>query len=187
MKRVFPVLMIIALLLAGCGESEKLKEGLEEARENWAAAQSISFTAAVTAELSGSVFECTLRCSRSGEETVVEVLAPEIIAGISARIGSEGAELEYDGLILALGDAVKGEVSPVNAMPTVLSALLEGHVTGIWRESEGEKALIAAECYVSDSEYVKLWLDENWIPVYSELVSGGKAVVKCTIEEFTEE
>lgn len=187
MKRVLPVLMIIALLLAGCGDSEKLEDELEKARESWSAAECLSLTAAVTAELSGSVFECTLRCSRSGEETVVEVIAPELIAGISARIDADGSELEYDGLILTLGDAMKGEVSPVTAMPTILNALLEGHVTGIWCESEGEKELIAAECYVSDTEYVKLWFDESFVPLCSELVSGGRAVVKCTIQEFTKD
>ena len=42
--------------------------------------------------------------------------------------------------------------------------------------------------YISDSDYAAVWFDrENFIPKHMELVSGGRAVVKCDIESFTEE
>lgn len=98
MRRVIaPVLMIIALLLGGCGESERLEKQLAEAREGWCAAESISVTADVTAELGDSTFKCRLLCTHSSDETVVEVLSPENIAGIRARLKDGETKLEYDG------------------------------------------------------------------------------------------
>lgn len=188
MKRVFPVLMIIALLLAGCGEAAALEKGLAEAREAWAQAESIGFTAEVTAELSDSVFDCSLAVTRSGEETAVEVLAPENIAGIKARLKAGETEIEYDGVILAVGDAALGEISPLAAMPMLMDALLQGHARSIWTESQGEEAFAVAELYVSETEYALLWLQrENFAPRHMELVSEGRAVVKCEIISFTEE
>ncbi len=189
MRRVIvPALMIIALLLGGCGESDKLREELDEARAEWNSEETVSFTANVTAELSGSSFQCTLLCTHSAEETVVEILSPEIIAGIKARLKDGETEIEYDGIILAVGDPMKGEISPLSAMPMIMEALLSGHVTGLWTESEGDTEMVAAEVYISENEYAKLWFDtENYTLIHAELVSGAKAVVKCEIVSFTKE
>ena len=44
MRRVIvPVLMVIALLLGGCGESDKLREKLDEAREEWNSEEMVSY------------------------------------------------------------------------------------------------------------------------------------------------
>lgn len=189
MRRVvIPVLMMIGLLFCGCGEGEKLEKGLEQARVNWAEAESVTITADVTAELTESSFSCNLLCTRSGEETMVEVLSPENIAGIKARLSEDAAEIEYDGLILAVGDAGKGEISPLRALPMLLDALLTGHVRSIWAETEETGQLAAAEIFISETEYARIWFDrENFAPLHAELVSDGRAVVKCEIKSFTEE
>ena len=187
MKRVLPVLMIMAIFLSACGESAALENALGEARERWAQSERVSFTAEVIAEMEQSRFDCSLSVSRCGEETTVEVLAPENLAGIKARLADGETELEYDGLILAVGNGV-GETSPLGAMPLLSDALLDGHVRSLWRESEGERGLAAAEIYVSETDYALVWFEEeNFTPVHMELVSGGKAVVKCKIVSFTEE
>ena len=87
--------------------------------------------------------------------------------------------------MLAIGDEVLGELSPISAMPLVLDALGEGFVDMVWTETQGQTELIAAQCYVSEDEYMKIWFEaENLTPVNAELVSGGKVVVKCRIEDF---
>ena len=185
---IVPVLMIISLLLGGCRENDKLQRELDGAREEWAAANSLSFTASVTAELSDSVFECVLECTKSEETLVVEIKSPENIAGIRARLSEGKTELEYDGLILAVGDPMKGEISPLSAMPIIMQALTEGHAMRIWPERDGEQEMLCAEVYVSESDCAKLWFDrENCNFVHAELVSDGRAVVKCEIVSFTKE
>lgn len=182
------LLMIISLLFCGCGEAQRLEAAFEKARENWQEAKSLSFTAEVTAELYDSVFSCTLLCTYSDGETVVEILSPENIAGIKARLKDGEAQLEYDGLILAIGDPMRGESSPLGAMPLIISALLEGHVTLLWDETQGESRMAAAEIYVDENSSLRLWFDrENFTLLHGELVSGGRAVVKCKISDFTGE
>ncbi len=182
------ILLIISLLLSGCGEAQRLEAAFEKARENWQAAESLCFTAEVTAELYDSVFSCTLLCTHKGGETVVEILSPENISGIRARVKEGEAQLEFDGVILAIGDPLKGEVSPLSTIPLIMSALLEGHVTLLWSEAEDEQVLTVAEIYVDEDSSLRLWFDrENFTLTHGELVSGGRAVVKCKISDFTEE
>lgn len=187
-RTVALILLIISLFLGGCGETKRLEKEFEEARERWRQAESLSFKAEVTAELYDSVFCCTLLCTRKGEETVVEILAPENIAGIKARLRDGETVLEYDGLILAVGDKGKGEISPLAAMPMILSALTEGYVDLLWNEKEEETPLAAVEIYVDENSSLRLWFErENFTLLQGELVSGGRAVVKCKISDFTEE
>jgi len=186
-KRVLPVLMIIALILAGCGEAAALEKGFTETRERWFGAETIAFTAGVSAEFADSRFDCTLKVEKNGEETIVEVVEPENISGIKARLRAGETEIEFDGVVLAVGNAV-GERSPLAAMPLLMDALLQGYPRSMWRESEGEAQYAVAEVYISETDYALLWLDgENFSPVHMELVSGGKAVVKCEILSFTGE
>ncbi len=178
---IVPVLMMI-FLLSGCGEDARLQKEFDEARDKLLAAESVSFTADVTAELADSVFDCTLVCSKAGEETVVELIKPENIAGIKARISEGQTEIEYDSLILALGDPLKGEISPLSAMPMLMDALLEGHAVRLWTERANEREMVVAQVYISENDYAKLWFErENYAFVHAELVSGGRAVVKCEI------
>ena len=89
-------------------------------------------------------------------------------------------------MVLVICDAVLGEVSPVAAMLPLLQAMSDGFVDMVWLETQGQTELIAAQCYVSEDEYMKIWFEaENLIPVNAELVSGGRVVVKCRIEDFT--
>ncbi|MFR3291205.1 MAG: hypothetical protein ACLTSG_13710 [Lachnospiraceae bacterium] len=58
----------------------------------------------------------TLRCVSGAQGSEVEALAPELIAGVRARLDAEGAALEYEGLILDAGEVAEG-LSPVTALP----------------------------------------------------------------------
>ena len=187
-RAILPVLMIIALIMCACGDEAALEKAFLGAREDMAQAERVSFTAEVVAELSDNVFECSLECSREGKESLVEVLKPEEIAGIRARLAEGEREMEFDGLILALPDSDPESVSPLEAMPMLMDAWLDGHLRSVWRESEDGQELAVAEVYVSETEYAIIWMDtENFIPINMELVSGGRTVVKCKIVSFTEE
>ncbi|MBQ8264081.1 MAG: hypothetical protein IJY96_04800 [Oscillospiraceae bacterium] len=186
MKRLLSVLLMTALVLSGCGESVKLRENFEEARGRWCGAEEISFAADMEADLGDSIFSCGVLCTVCGGETVIELTSPENIAGIRARLGDGETRLEYDGLILALGDAGQDGSSPLGAAAVFAESLLEGHLTGIWTEEEG--SLAAADFYVSETEYARLWFErENFVPVHAELVQEGQVVVKCSITNFTKE
>lgn len=189
MRRVIiPALMIMSLLLTGCGETAKLEKQLEDFRAEISEAENISFLAHVCAEMETTQFECVLRVNRQGDVTTIEVVEPELIAGISAQISGDDSALVYDGMILSLGNAMEKAISPIAAMPQIIDAVTKGHVTAIWTEEEGEKALVAAQTYVSDVSYMKLWFEkDSMTPVNAELVVEGAVVVKCRIDDFTKD
>ena len=189
MKRlVVPALMILALLLGGCGKGGGLEKSFEEERIKWSQAKELSFTADIVAELADSSFECTLQCSRDGEGILLEVLKPENISGVKARLNENRAQIEYEGIILAVENESIGETSPVTAAAMIMKALTKSPLTQIWTEKAQERELIVSELYISEREYARLWfLKENFSLVHAELVSDGRAVVKCDIESFTKE
>ncbi len=186
MRRLWAALMITALFLGGCSDEERLQSRLDERRQEIADSEYVGFRADVCVELTDSVFDCVLQVERSDGEIVVEAIEPEIIAGIRARVSDGETAIEYEDLILVIGDTVLGEVSPVAAMLPVLEAMQSSYADMVWAETQGQTGLLAAQCYVSEDEYIRIWFaSENMTPVNAELVSGGRVVVKCRIEDFT--
>lgn len=188
MRRFITALMTCMFLLSACGSGNMQRERLDNAREKIALSKSLCFTADVSVELTDSVFDCTLKVERSGETISVTVLQPEEAAGISAVMSPDGAEIEYGELVLGIGDAVIGERSPIAAMSDIVQAMENGFITMLWSEACGDREFLAAQCYISDDEYVRIWFDEeNMLPLNAELVSGDTVVVKCRIEDITME
>ena len=70
----------------------------------------------------------TLRFDADAEETKVTVLAPELLAGVTAHLAADTLKLEYDGLVLDAG-GTPGGVSAVTCVPLALRAAGEGWLT----------------------------------------------------------
>ncbi len=64
-----------------------------------------SYTAAAAVELADEEEEraLSLRFDADAEETRVTVLAPELLAGVTAHLAADTLKLEYDGLVLDAG------------------------------------------------------------------------------------
>lgn len=178
MKRSVSLLLAISLLVcAGCGARRGLLERVSEKRR--ALETGFSFTAEVRAELSDSIFECVLDCSFENGDTVITVVSPEPLAGITARAEDGELTLSYGSLSLSMG--AEG-LSPVGAMPYITRALTQAQLTEAYTEN-GEAVLHA---YIGEDTYVLLRLDgESLDPVYAELICGGRAVIKCVFSDFT--
>ena len=185
MRRVIVPVLMISLLLGGCGDEAKHEEKIGELRTELAQAAEISFTADITADLGGSDFACRLQCTATGDETEIEVVEPENIAGITARLKAGEASLSYEGVELYIG-ALKGNLSPVSAVPVLLDALKNGYLTQCWREGGEEQTLLAAQVYVDENTSALLYFDEeNMQLLHGELVIDGKTVVQCGISGLT--
>jgi len=184
MRRIFLPALMITLLLTGCGGTAPERK-IERMREVLTAAQEIQMTADVTANLANEVFQCTLRCMATPEQTTVEVAAPETVAGVRAVLDPENMRIEYGDL--SLGVAGNAAVpSPVTALPLLLRTLREGSCLRSWTEWEDDKTLFVREYYVTDDGTLTLWLDSGTLlPLYAEFRQGETTSLRCEIREFT--
>ena len=185
MRRYLLPALMISLLLSGCG-SAGVQRKIAEQNQRFAAAEALSFTADVTANLGAEVFDCTLACAFAGEAVTVEVLAPESVAGIRARVEDGSVALEYEGLSLGVGTAGLDDITPVGAGPLLIQALRSGFLQRCWTERDGDRALLVAQVYDSDLAALTLRYDgETLTPLHWEVSQDGAVVLRCEIRDFT--
>lgn len=185
MRRFIVPALMISLLLSACG-SGAVQRKVAEQRERFAAAEEIVFTADITANLGKEVFQCTLSCAASPEIVTMEVVAPESVAGVRARLENGEAALEYEGISLGIGTAGLDSITPVSAVPLLMSALRSGFMQRCWMERDGEETLVAEEVYVTDEAALTVWYNESdMAPVACEFSQEGRVILRCEIRGFT--
>ena len=133
----------------------------------------------------------TLRCSYTPEESTVEVLAPEDLAGISATLTGEALTLQYDGILLDAGTYSGTEISPMWAVPSMLRAMGQGYPLETGREALGETECLRVTFEMTSSDggkqYTAVWFDENGIPLQGEITLGETVVYTAVLTQFTAE
>ena len=134
MKRVRKLLscvLMMTLLLAACapagGETpETAALALRDTYRNLAGWTS---NLDVTVEVGDKVFDFTLDASwQKDGETVLTLTAPELLAGITARIKDGETVLEYDGAGLSLGLLDGRGLTAVSAVPWVMEQIAGGYM-----------------------------------------------------------
>ena len=181
---ILPALMI-SLLLGGCGGAGAEQRKVEELREKAAAAEEITFTADVTANLGSEVFDCTLRCDAGPESVTAEVISPESVAGVRARTENGGITLEFEDVSLGIGSTDPDDPAPLSVPALLVTALRSGFLQRCWTEREESRELIAAEIYATDAAALTVWFDRlDMTPLYCELSRAGEMVFSCEIRDF---
>lgn len=182
-RRMLAALMTALLLvpLAACG-GDAAEQAVEALRASMAEGQA-ELTARVTAwGEDGARTEYTLRCVSSAQGSEVEALAPELIAGVRARLDADGSALEYEGLILDAGELAEG-LSPVTALPKLCEAIRGACVELAWTEGGESVASLVPE----DGLGLTLRLDSSGAPVSAEFTSreSGRTLLTCAIDRFS--
>lgn len=179
MKRLcLPFVLALCLLLSGCGSG--VKKQYEQFSTALVQRDSLSFTARLRAEYEDKTAEFTLKYARDESGQTVTVTEPEIIAGISARIAGDGTALVYDGMILDTGELDAYGLTPMSALPVLVSAMESGHLES-FRKEDG---LLVLELVPEEHLAVTVWFDEEMRPLKAELVSEGQLRVACAIENW---
>lgn len=187
MRRLFMiVLMINLILLCGCGSGAAEDEtGLQLLRARLDNCAALSFQADLTADDGTYISEYTLRCSLAGDEMHIELLAPQLLAGVRARLREKSAALEFDGLLLDAGVLNDDGLSPIAAPATIVDALGQGAITQLRREKLAQQETVAFRVTCSENLFVDFWLDaQSFIPLRAELLSGERVAVACAISDW---
>ena len=122
---------MMTLLLSGCkGQGGNTPEEAALAlRDTYANLAGWSSAVDVTAEVGDKVFDFTLDAAwQKDGETVLTITAPELLAGITARIADGETVLEYDGAGLSLGLLDGRGLTAVSVVPWVMEQIAGGYM-----------------------------------------------------------
>lgn len=198
MRRRLCALMMMLPLLAGCGAGEKQDYSADELaltiRGEYLAMTACSAVMEVTADYGQRVYEYTLAVQwQKGGETVLTVLAPESIAGITARLRSGTGRLEYDGASLETGELGTEGLSPMEVVPAAMEQIISGFMAQCAMETVDDRPMLWFCCRDpeaspgSGTEYA-FWFDaRSHTLTRAEVCSDGYTVMGCTFTDFAKE
>lgn len=186
-------MMTLALLTAcgGTAAGDPAEELALAVRGEYLAMERCAAEVAVTADYGQRVYEFLLSAAVDGEETVLTLREPELAAGLTARIGEEGGALEYDGLALDTGPLDGDGLSPVSALPALLSAARSEYMAECALERTGDSELLRVLCADPEAapgtgRETTLWFDpETYALVQGEISVDGYRVIQCRLSGFT--
>ena len=188
---LFALMMTLCLSLTGCGGETAEKQETEELQMKFQNLSAATVEAELTCHYGDEVRTYTLRCSYTPEESTVEVLAPEDLAGISATLAGEALTLQYDGILLDAGTYSGTEISPMWAVPSMLRAMGQGYPLETGREALGETECLRVTFEMTSSDggkqYTAVWFDENGIPLQGEITLEETVVYTAVLTQFTAE
>ena len=177
-KAILPLLLVLCLPLGGCANKNEAE--FREFSSELRGRSDLSVTAEVRAEFDDRSCTFTLRCVEDGEGgCTVEVLEPELIRGVKARMSAGGTKLVYEDVAVDTGGG-DAALSPMGALPYLCRALREGALDSAWNE----KGCLAVSLRPEDDVELTVLFDENMRPDYAEVVKDGKGVLFIDISEF---
>ena len=190
MRKFICVPMIaLCLMLSGCGEEKNTSA--EDLRGLHHDAPGATMEAVIRCTREDLLWEGTLRCVYHAEgESEVEVLSPELIAGVKAIVSPEGFALSYEGQTLNIPAISLREISPAQCLPQLMEALREGWLLEenreTWQQTECIRLALDNSLGGEDSVISTLWLRLlDGVPLYGEIAVGEEVFFTVEFTQFT--
>ena len=182
MKRaLLPLLLAVCLLLAGCGSRAEEKR-FADFSASLAEKETLSFCAELRAEYADRTLSFTLDYLKDAEGETISVLEPKRIAGIRAHLAEGSDTLSFEGLILDTGPLDPYGLTPMNALPRLVDALMTGHLASHWEEGGQPVYHLILDDHLSAS----VWFEpQSMVPSYAELQSDDTVHIFCTIRDWS--
>ena len=192
-KELCALMMTLILPLTACraAEANEAEKLLQEARGRYLEMTACTGHMEMRADYGARVYDYGVDLSWEKEgETVLTLTAPENVAGTRAHIVKGETALEYDGVMLETGPLSSTGLSPVDAVPAILTCLREGFLAECVLEDweEGQRLHLSsrdAELEPGQGVETELWLDAGTLAlVRAELREGGLTVLQCECSGF---
>jgi hypothetical protein len=182
--KVLGSVMVVLVLLSGCGSGDAGLEGAMAFRDRLLDASGCEFSALITADYGteADIFRLDVRADTDGN-VAFEVTEPEPIAGITGTVTRSGGALTFDDTILGFPMLAEGRLAPVCAPWVVLKALRSGYISSVGQEGE-QWRLTALDSYEEDALVVDVWFDRDWAPVHSEVLFRGENILTLSLEDL---
>lgn len=193
-RRCLPMILPL-LLLSACagGRVSEAEELTNRARTAYLELTACSGSAGVTADYGLRVYDYALDFSYEREgATVLTLTAPENVAGVTATIAQGETGLEFDGVAVETGPVDPSGLSPLDAIPALLTYAREGYVAECALEGEeGREETLHLICRdpekgPGEGLECELWLDrESLALLRGELSQGGLTVIQCQFSNWS--
>lgn len=189
-------MIALLLLLTACGggssgNGNEAEELALEIRTEYLEMAACTASIEVTADYGQRVYEYGIDLSYEREgETVLAVTAPENIAGVTARLQGDQTALEYDGMRIETGLLTTDGLSPIDAVPALMTAAREGFLAEcVLEDLEDVKALHLScrdpEATPGEGVETQLWFDAaSHALLRGEISQDGFTVVRCVFSDF---
>ncbi|MCL1820415.1 MAG: hypothetical protein FWG36_07160 [Oscillospiraceae bacterium] len=181
--RVLCGITIICIFLTACGLGGA-QDAAELVREKYESGE-LKLAADIMADFGDRVSTYSVTYERDEQGNgLITILRPAEIAGITATITEDGGgTLEYDGLILETGKLAGTALTPIDAIPSMLSAWSNGYMSEAGTERwEGVKCYRLTYSQTVDNAVVEqqAWFDvETLAPIRGETLVDGRLVITC--------
>lgn len=184
--KLLALMITICLILCSCSSRGiSNEERAAEIQNEYSTLDGLTITANVTADYGERVYDFKLKFTGNNTDGVVEVVEPEIIAGLTAILAEDGNSLVYDGANLSLGNLTPDGLSPMDCIPLMLGQWSEGYIDGAMSEKIDGRDALAVTFTVSEDEYLVTWFEnETNLPIRSEIFYDGSMVIGCEFENI---
>lgn len=193
-RRLCALMMTLILPLTACGASEEneAEKLLQEARGRYLEMTACTGHMEMTADYGRRVYDYGVDFSWEKEgDTTLTLTAPENVAGTVARIAKGETALEYNGTMLETGPLSTSGLSPIDAIPAILTCLREGFLAECVLEDWDGTQLLHLNSRDPELEpgqgiETDLWLDAGTLALMrAELSEEGFTVLQCVCSGFT--
>lgn len=183
-KKRLTVFILLALLLAGCGE--KTQSRAEEWQQRYAQMQGYEALVEVSVPREDETLHYTLSLEKSGDSVRAAVIEPEELTGIAATLTGDALTLEYDGMALDAG-TLSPRVSALNCVPLVLDGFSRAYLDSVGSETLDGKDTLRADFSMTLGDETlggTVWFTDGGAPVYLETSEGGKIIAAAEFTNF---
>nr|WP_326186517.1 hypothetical protein [uncultured Oscillibacter sp.] len=187
LRRCVPM-MALCLLLTACGGTGEADTA--DPRDRYHDMAGCTMEATVSCDQQGLEWEASLRCDYvPGGESIVEVLAPETIAGVKAVLEEDTWRLEYEDACLNAGTVSREEISPAACLPRLMNALRDGWLLEENRETWNEVPCLRLTVDQSGTQDGKIvstvWLrQDDGTPLRGEIAVDGEIFLTAEFTSF---
>ena len=185
------IALACALILGGCVGEQADNELALALRSDFLSMESCSGAMTVTADYGQRVCSYGLGFTSNRKDGMtLTVTAPEEVAGIKAHIAAGETFLEFDGIQLETGPLNPDGLSPLDALPAILTAVQSGYLAETGSEQEGERDTLRLCCRDPEKEpgeglETVLWFDkEQKTLLRGELRQDGASILQCEFSSF---
>lgn len=178
-------LLLLVLLLAGCGSSANYR--IDELQKLYALLDGYTAETEIKIVHEEENLDYTIRYKKAGDTVRVTALAPKSVSGVTAVMEGKELKLEYGGTVLNAGTA-SSKLSALRCVPLLLSEFPKSYVTQ-WNEESlsGENALRLCYEIGQEGETIQCtaYFGDDDQPLYAEFALDGKIIAAAGFTDFT--